>query len=91
MDAGWLSTGVLPLSRSLPCFQSEDGPLPRNQELQVEDVVEVATPAHWLSRIPRGEKNIFLIVRRPGNPAAYAVPMGEVQGGNEEFRMDDLL
>ena len=67
------------------------GPLPSNQELQVEDVVEVATPAHWLSTIPRGSKNIFLIVRKPSDPAEYAVPMGEVDGGSEEFRMDDLV
>jgi hypothetical protein len=72
-------------------FSQKLGPLPSNQQLQVEDVVEVATPAHWLSRIPRGEKNIFLIVRKPGDPAEYAVPMGEVEGGNEEFHMDDLL
>ncbi len=72
-------------------FSQKMGPLPSNQELKVEDVVEVATPAHWLSRIPRGEKNIFLIVRKPGDPGDYAVPMGEVEGGSEEFRMDDLL
>src|SRR5580692_1976277 len=61
------------------------------QELKVEGVVEVATPAHWVSRIPRGSKNIFLVFRKPGDRAEYAVPMGEVDGGSEEFRMDDLL
>jgi hypothetical protein len=72
-------------------FSQKKGPLPSIQELKVEDVVEVATPASWVSRIPRGSKNIFLIFRKPDEPAEYAVPMGEVEGGNEEFRMDDLL
>jgi hypothetical protein len=44
-----------------------------------------------VSRIPRGTKNIFLIFRKPGDPQDYAVPVGEVEGGNETFRLDDLL
>jgi hypothetical protein len=91
----WMQAGYqleyYPFRGRSPVFSEKMGPLPSNQELQVEDVVEVATPTNWLSRIPRGDKNIFLIVRKPGDPAAYAVPMGEVEGGNEEFRMDDLL
>lgn len=91
----WMQAGYqleyYPYRAGSPVFSQKMGPLPSIQELQVEDVVEVATPAHWLSRIPRGEKNIFLIVRKRGDPREYAVPMGEVEGGNEEFRMDDLL
>ncbi len=91
----WMQAGYqleyYPYRGGSPVFSQKMGPLPSNQELQVEDVVEVATPAHWLSRIPRGGKNIFLIVRKPGDTAEYAVPMGEVEGGEEKFRMDDLL
>ncbi|MGA3225098.1 MAG: hypothetical protein ABSC65_15120 [Acidobacteriaceae bacterium] len=91
----WMQAGYqleyYPYHSGSPVFSEKKGPLPSNQELKVVDVVEVATPAKWLSRIPRGEKNIFLIVRKPDDPAEYAVPMGEVQGGSEEFRMDDLL
>jgi hypothetical protein len=91
----WMQAGYqleyYPYRGGSPVFIQKKGPLPSNQELKVADVVEVATPAKWLSRIPRGDKNIFLIVRMPGDPAEYAVPMGEVQGGSEEFRMDDLL
>lgn len=72
-------------------FSHKLGPLPSIQELKVEDVVEAATPSSWVSRIPRSSKNIFLIVREPGDTAEYAVPMGEVEGGSEEFLMDDLL
>ena len=91
----WMQAGYqleyYPFRGRSPVFSQKMGPLPSNQELQVEDVVEVATPAHWLSRIPRGEKNIFLIVRKPGDPASYAVPMGEVEGGNEGVGINDLL
>jgi hypothetical protein len=91
----WMQAGYqleyYPYRGGSPVFSQKEGPLPSNQELKVADVVEVATPAKWLSRIPRGEKNIFLVFRMPGDAAEYAVPMGEVQGGSEEFRMDDLL
>jgi hypothetical protein len=60
-------------------------------ELSVVDVVEFGTPANWVSRIPRGSKNIFLIFRKPSDPREYAVPVGEVDRGNETFRLVDLL
>jgi hypothetical protein len=72
-------------------FHDKEGPLPTAQALNVADMVELATPANWVSRIPRGTKNIFLIFRKPGDPQDYAVPVGEVEGGNETFRLDDLL
>jgi hypothetical protein len=91
----WMQAGYqleyYPYRSGSPVFSQKMGPLPSIQELQIVDVVEVATPAHWLSRIPRGSKNIFLIVRKPDDKAEYAVPMGAVEGGNEEFLMDDLL
>src|SRR5580692_6624614 len=61
-------------------FHDKKGPLPTAQELSVLDVVELATPANWLSRIPRGSKNIFLVFRKPNDPQQYAVPVGEVEG-----------
>jgi hypothetical protein len=91
----WMQAGYqleyYPYQGHSPVFSQKMGPLPSNQELQIEDVVEVTTPPHWLSRIPRGAKNIFLIVRMPGAAAEYAVPMGEVDGGDEKFLMDDVL
>jgi hypothetical protein len=91
----WMQAGYqleyYPYRGGSPEFNRKMGPLPSNQELLVEDVVEVATPPHWLSRIPRGSRNIFVVFHKPGDPAEYAVPMGEADGGSEEFRMDDLL
>jgi hypothetical protein len=72
-------------------YGQKKGPLASNQELDIQDVIEVTTPANWLSRIPRGSKNVFLVFRMPGDHAEYAVPMGEINEGTEEFRMDDLL
>lgn len=93
--AVWMQAGYqldyYPYRGHYPVFSHEEGPLPSIQQLNVVDVVEVATPANWLSRIPRGSKNIFLIFRMPGDTHEYAVPMGEVQGGNETFIMDDVL
>jgi hypothetical protein len=90
MQAGY-QVDYYPYRGRSPVFGQKLGPLPSIQELKVEDVVEVATPPSWVSRIPRGEKNIFLIVRKPGDPASYAVPVGEVEGGNETFLTDHLL
>ena len=91
----WMQAGYqleyYPYQAGSPVFSRKLGPLPSNEKLEIDDVVEVPTPAHWLSRIPRGSKNIFLVFRKPEDKAEYAVPMGEVDGGNEEFRMDDLL
>jgi hypothetical protein len=91
----WMQAGYqleyYPYRGGTPVFSQKLGPLPSNQQLEIQEVVEVATPPHWLSRIPRGSKNIFLVFRKPGDKTEYAVPMGEVDEGNEEFRMDDLL
>jgi hypothetical protein len=91
----WMQAGYqleyYPYRGGAVVFSQKKGPLPSNQELQIQDIVEVPTPTNWLSRIPRGSKNIFLVVRMPGDKAEYAVPMGEVNDGNEKFRMDDLL
>lgn len=91
----WLQAGYqldyYPYRGHLPVFGHREGPLPSIQELHVVDVVEAATPPNWVSRIPRGAKNIFLIVRKPGHPEEYAVPMGTVDEGNEKFYMDELL
>jgi hypothetical protein len=72
-------------------FGHKEGPLPAVQELKVVDVVEMSTPANWVSRVPRGSKNIFLIVRMPDVTEEYAVPVGVVENGNETFYTDDLL
>jgi hypothetical protein len=91
----WMQAGYqldyYPYRGHSPVFAKKMGPLPSIQELQIEDVVEVSTPANWVARIPRGEKNIFLIVRKPGDPAEYAVPVGVVEGADEKFYTDDLL
>jgi hypothetical protein len=91
----WMQVGYqleyYPYRGGAPVFSQKMGLLPSIQELQVQDVVEVPTPPRWVSRIPRGSKNIFLIFRKPGDHTEYAVPVGEVDEGNEEFRMDDLL
>ena len=56
----WMQAGYqleyYPYRDGAPAFSQKLGPLASNQELQVEDVVEVATPAHWQSRIPRARK-----------------------------------
>jgi hypothetical protein len=91
----WMQAGYqldyYPYRGHSPVFSQKLGPLPSNQALKIEDVVETVAPANWLSRIPHGSRNIFLIVQKPDGSAEYAVPMGEVEGDHEEFRMDDLL
>lgn len=91
----WMQAGYqleyYPYRGNSVVFRDKKGPLPTGQELKVVDVVELATPTNWVSRIPRGSKNIFLIFRNPGDTQEYAVPMGEAEGGNETFHFDDLL
>jgi hypothetical protein len=67
------------------------GLLPSVEALQIIDVEEQATPPGWLSRIPRGERNFFLVFRKPGDAHPYAVPVGGVQQGETTFYTDDLL
>lgn len=91
----WIQAGYqlpyYPYRGHSPVFSHEEGPLPSIQELRVVNVVEIPTPANWVTRIPRGSKNFFMIVRKPGDPQEYAVPIGVVQDGNETFYTDDLL
>jgi hypothetical protein len=91
----WIQAGYqmdyYPYQGHTPIFSRKEGPLPSVQELHIVEVVELPTPAGWLSRIPRGTRNIFLIFREPADTTEYAMPVGYVQDGNEKFYTDDLL
>jgi hypothetical protein len=67
------------------------GLLPSVAALQIIDVEDQSTPPGWLSRIPRGASNFFVVFRKPGDAHAYAVPVGGVEQGEAKFYTDDLF
>jgi hypothetical protein len=59
----WMQAGYqleyYPYRGGAPVFSQKMGPLPSNQELQIQDVVETATPPHWCGRRIYGKPSII--------------------------------
>ena len=91
----WMQAGYqldyYPYREHSAIFREKKGPLPTAQELSVVDVVETShTRKFGEQNPPRLEEHLRHLCKR-GDPREYAVPMGEVEGGDETFRLDDLL
>ena len=72
-------------------FAHETGRLPPAQELQVKDFVEATTPPDWVSSIPRGPKNAFVVFTEPGRPGEFAAPVATLNGADSTWACDDIF
>ena len=72
-------------------FAHETGRLPNAQELQVKDFVEATTPPDWVSSIPRGAKNAFVVFTTPGRSGEFAAPVATLGGADATWACDDIF
>lgn len=91
----WMKTGYTvvyyPYRTGRVVFTQLAGWLPPAQELQVKDFVEVTTPRDWVSSIPRGPKNAFVVFTEPGRSGEFAAPVASLDGANSNWACDDIF
>lgn len=72
-------------------FAHEEGRLPPTQELHVKDFTEATTPQDWMSSVPRGQKNVFVVFTEPGREGEFAAPVAALNGTDSTWMCDDLF
>jgi hypothetical protein len=91
----WMKTGYTlpyyPYRTGRVVFAHEEGRLPPAQELQVKDFVQVTAPQDWVSSIPRGPHNAFVVFTEPGRTGEFAAPVATVGGENSSWQCDDIF
>ncbi|HEY3988825.1 MAG TPA: hypothetical protein VGM02_05965 [Acidobacteriaceae bacterium] len=91
----WMKTGYTviyyPYRGGRVAFAEPAGWLPPAQELQVKDFVEVTTPRDWVSSIPRGPKNVFVVFTEPDRSGTFAAPVASLDGPNSNWACDDIF
>jgi hypothetical protein len=91
----WMKTGYTlvyyPYRTGRIVFTQPAGWLPPAQELQVKDFVEVTTPPDWVSSIPRGPRNAFVVFTVPGREGEFAAPVATLDGANSTWACDDIF
>jgi hypothetical protein len=91
----WMKTGYTvvyyPYRTGRIVFAKPAGWLPPTQELQVKDFVEATTPPDWVSSIPRGPKNVFVVFTEPGRSGEFAAPVASLDGTNSTWACDDIF
>jgi hypothetical protein len=91
----WMKTGYTviyyPYRTGRIDFPHEAGWLPPTQELQVKDFVEATTPRDWVSSIPRGPKNAFVVFTEPDRKGEFAAPVASLDGAKSSWACDDIF
>jgi hypothetical protein len=72
-------------------FAQKTGLLPGAVRLDVKDVITQKTPASVVSRIPRGDKQAFVVFTMPGDDKQYAVAVGYIQGSDSTYYCDNIF
>jgi hypothetical protein len=91
----WMKTGYTviyyPYRTGRIVFAQPAGWLPPAQELQVKDFVEATTPPDWVSSIPRGPRNAFVVFTEPNRSGEFAAPVASLDGANSTWACDDIF
>ena len=72
-------------------FAHPAGVLPGAQRLDVVDVITQKAPASVVSRIPRGDKQAFVVFTMPGGSGQYATAVGYIEGTDSTYYCDNIF
>lgn len=72
-------------------FAHKSGILPGAQRLDVKDVVTEKLPAGFVTRIPRGDKQVFVVFTLAGDDKQYATAVGYIQGTDSTYYCDNVF
>jgi hypothetical protein len=72
-------------------FAHKVGALPGAQRLDVKDVITQKLPAGMVMRIPRGDKQAFVVFMLPGDDKQYATAVGYIQGTDSTYYCDNVF
>jgi hypothetical protein len=72
-------------------FAHKVGTLPGAQRLDVKDVITQKLAAGVVNRIPRGDKQAFVVFTLPGDDKQYAAAVGYIQGTDSTYYCDNVF
>jgi hypothetical protein len=72
-------------------FVHKSGALPGALRLDVKDVITQKLPAGFVTRIPRGDKQVFVVFTLPGDDKQYATAVGYIQGTDSTYYCDNVF
>jgi hypothetical protein len=72
-------------------FARKAGALPGADRLDVKDVITEKLPADVVTRIPRGDKQAFIVFTLPGDDKEYATAVGYIQGSDSTYYCDNVF
>jgi hypothetical protein len=72
-------------------FAHRSGVLPGAERLDVKDVITQKLPAGLTTRIPRGDKQAFVVFTLPGDDHQYATAVGYIQGTDSTWYCDNVF
>lgn len=72
-------------------FAHKAGSLPGAERLDVKDVIAEKLPAGFVTRIPRGDKQVFVVFTTPGDDKQYAAAVGYIQGSDSTYYCDNVF
>jgi hypothetical protein len=91
----WVQAGYemdyYPYSAHRIDFAHSAGVLPGAQRLDVQDVITEKLPAGMVTRIPRGDKQAFVVFTLPGDDKQYALAVGYIQGTDSTYYCDNVF
>lgn len=91
----WIQAGYefqyYPYRNSRIDFARSQGLLPSVQRLDIRRIAAQKVPASLKSRIPHGNKQVFVVFTMPGGGQQYATAIGYIQGGNSTYYCDQMF
>ena len=91
----WVSAGgqldYYPYTGHTVDYAKTAGTLLGAEKIVVEDAVEQKAPKSAAFRIPQGDRQVLLVFEKPGDKQPYAVPVGNVQGGDYSLLTDEIF
>ena len=91
----WVSAGgqmdYYPYNGRKVDYDHSEGVLLGAEKIVVEDAVEQVAPKKAAFRIPQGDRQVLLVFTKDGDSKEYAVPVGDVQGGDYTYATDEIF
>lgn len=72
-------------------FTHPQGVLPSVQALRVQNIITEKAPAHLATRVPHGDKQVFVVFKLPNDAKEYATAIGFFQAGDSTFYCDQIF
>jgi hypothetical protein len=91
----WVQSGFTldyyPYAGHLVEFPHPSGVLPSVAALDIKDITTAKTPASVATRVPKGDKQVFVVFTMPNDTKQYATAVGYLEGTDSKYYCDDVF